>query len=68
MPAPQKSQDAARANALAVIGVVLALVGGFGARMGTTNGGLFVLYLLLFFGGIGLVGASQRIRNRKYER
>ncbi|MBU4213612.1 MAG: hypothetical protein KJ792_03040 [Actinobacteria bacterium] len=67
MPAPQKSQDATKANVLAAIGVVLALVGGLGARLGTTNLGLFIVYVVLLLAGIVTIGASQRVRNRKYE-
>lgn len=67
MPVPQKSQDTTQANILAAVGAVLALIGGFGARHGTTNIGLFVFYVVLLLAGIGLIGASQRIRNRKYE-
>ena len=67
MPAPQKSQDATRANVLAAVGAALALIGGLGARVGTTNLGLFIVDVLLFLAGIVTIGASQRVRNRRYE-
>jgi hypothetical protein len=67
VPVPQKSKDATKANVLAAIGAVLALVGGLGARLGTTNLGLFIFYGVLFLAGIVTIGVSQRVRNRKYE-
>ena len=67
MSAPQKSTDTTQANVLAAIGAVLALIGGFGARMGTESIGLFIVYVALLLAGIATIGASQRLRNKKYE-
>lgn len=66
MTEPQSEKDKTQANVLAAVGVVLALVGGIGARVGTTNMGLFVVFVILFLGGIGCIAASQKVRNRKY--
>jgi hypothetical protein len=63
----QQPRDTTQANVLLGIGAVLLLAGGLGARLGTTNLGLFVFYIIVFLAGIVAVGAGQRLRNRKYE-
>lgn len=56
-----------KANVLMVVGVVLLLVGGIGARVGTTNLGLFIVYLMLALAGVITIGLGRKLRDRKYE-
>lgn len=67
MPAPQ-NPTTAQANALAVLGVALALVGGFGARGGTADIGRLLAGVVLLLAGVAAIGASLRLRSRTDER
>lgn len=63
----ERPQDKTTSNVLLAVGVIMLLIGGLGARVGTHSIGLFIFYILLFLGGLGCVAAGRSIRNRKYE-
>lgn len=67
MPTPRKP-TIVQADALAAVGVVLALAGGFGARVGTARVGVFLGGVALVLAGVVAIGASQRLRHRTDER
>lgn len=47
------------------LGILLALVGGLPAAVGTTNTGLFIFYVVLLLGGLGLIGVSKKLRDQR---
>jgi len=67
VPTPQ-NPTSSQANALAAVGVVLVVIGGFGARVGTTDIGRFLADVVLLLAGVAAVGASLRLRSRTDER
>lgn len=63
----QQSRENTQSNVLIAVGATFLLVGAIGARAGTTNAGLFVVYIVLFVAGLVMVGAGRRRRDRKGE-
>jgi len=59
MNAPEIQSTRVRSRHLEVAGIIVAAVGGILAKIGTTSIELFVVYLLVFFAGLGLAASSR---------
>jgi len=61
MNPPENESTRVRPRYLKVTGVIVTAVGVILAKIGTTSIGQPVLYLLVFFAGLGLVAYSQTL-------